>query len=163
MKKLLLLRHAKSAWNHDVSDKERPLEEKGIVAIGAVAKHWSHLFSSYDVLLTSPANRAMHTANVVAEICAFNVQNTRVLPALYTFSGEELLSIIRQLDNKWEKVILVGHNPAFSTVADSLSRVPVPEIKTAGWVEMIFSVDQWAEANEATVQWGSKKEAINNK
>lgn len=163
MKKLILLRHAKSAWGYDVSDRERPLQEKGIHAIHAVADHWSELFSDADVLLTSPANRAFHTASIVAKVCDFDFNRVRVLPALYTFSGQELLRIIRQLDNSWEKVILIGHNPAFSVVAESLAKTAVPEIKTAGWVELTFSINQWEEAKIATVQWGSKKEAINKK
>ena len=163
MKKLILLRHAKSAWSYDVSDRERPLQEKGIHASRAVAEHWSQLFSDADVLLTSPANRALHTASIVAEVCGFDFNRVRILPTLYTFSGQELLRIIRQLDNSWEKAILVGHNPAFSEVAENLAATAVPEIKTAGWVELTFSINQWEEALTATAQWGSKKEAINKK
>ena len=161
MKKLTLLRHAKSAWTYDVSDRERPLQEKGIHAIHAVAAYWKSLFSATDLLLTSPANRALHTASILAKVCALNFKKVSIHPPLYTFSGQELLRVIRHLDNAYEKVILVGHNPAFSVVADQLAQERVPEIKTAGWVELSFAVQHWQNIDQGTARWGDKKEAIN--
>lgn len=161
MKELILLRHAKSAWNYAVSDRERPLQEKGIHAIKAVAQHWKTLFSDAEILFTSPANRALHTATILAEVCGIDFGRVRISPGLYTFRGQELLSIIHHLDNRWDKVILVGHNPAFSSVAQNLSQTPVPEIKTAGWVVLKFDIHQWTEADQASAHWGSKNEAIN--
>ena len=58
MKKLVLLRHAKSSWDLNVSDKERPLTEKGINRIKMISALSSNILSSADLIFSSPANRA---------------------------------------------------------------------------------------------------------
>ena len=65
MKKLILLRHAKSSWDLNVSDKERPLTEKGINRIKMISACSSNVLSSADLIFSSPANRATHTACVM--------------------------------------------------------------------------------------------------
>ena len=65
MKKLILLRHAKSSWDLNVSDKDRPLTEKGINRIKMISAHSSNILSSADLIFTSPANRATHTSCIM--------------------------------------------------------------------------------------------------
>ena len=65
MKKLILLRHAKSSWENDLHDKDRPLSEKGIAILNRVINSSKEIFSSSEVVFSSPANRALHTLSLI--------------------------------------------------------------------------------------------------
>ena len=66
MKNLIFLRHAKSNWDIPVSDRNRPLSSSGVKAIQQVALHWKDIFSAAQCIMSSPANRALHTATILA-------------------------------------------------------------------------------------------------
>ena len=65
MKKLILLRHAKSSWESMVEDRNRGLTEKGIERIKRIADASSEIFKDFEVIYSSPANRALHTACIL--------------------------------------------------------------------------------------------------
>lgn len=159
MKELLFLRHAKSSWEHGVSDRHRPLLPKGMNAISAVAQHAKNRFKSFDCLLSSPANRAFHTAAILAHEIGFPWQHFHLNEALYSFDGESIVSVVQALNPAWNKVILVGHNPAFSVAADYFSASEAPEMKTADWIQLNFAQDNWKEVAKGDLVYGSKKEA----
>jgi len=65
MKTLILLRHAKSSWEYAVADRNRPLKEKGIRRIQAMASVSREVFGSIPHFYSSPGNRALHTAIIL--------------------------------------------------------------------------------------------------
>ncbi len=159
MKELLFLRHAKSAWDQGVDDRHRPLQPKGIKAISSVARCYSSTFKSFDYILSSPANRALHTAAILAHQIDFPWENFRLNEHLYSFDSNKIISVIKNLHASWNKVIIVGHNPAFSTAAAYLSSVSVPELKTSDWIHLRFAQKDWSTIKEGKASYGSKKEA----
>ena len=78
MKKLIFLRHAKSSWEEPVLDRNRSLSSKGIKAIQKVALHWKELFNEAELILTSPANRALNTATIMAHTIGYDLQKIRI-------------------------------------------------------------------------------------
>ena len=160
MKELLFLRHAKSSWEWSVDDRNRPLQPKGIKAISAVAQHWKKDFQAFEAIISSPANRALHTATILAHEIDFSLSQVTIKEALYSFNSEDILRLLKQLDNHFSKVILVGHNPAFTYAASYLSVKPTPELKTADWISLTFAQSQWAEVGNGQPTYGSKKEAL---
>jgi phosphohistidine phosphatase len=160
MKELIFLRHAKSSWEIPVEDRNRPLLEKGMHAVVAVANHWESTFSSADALLTSPANRAFHTAAILAHTIAFPFERFHVQEELYTFATPPILEVVKSLPKDWNKVIIVGHNPALSDAADYFSVKPTPELKTADWISLTFATNNWGEISHGDPQFGTKKEAL---
>ena len=66
MKELMFLRHAKSSWEWSIDDRHRPLQPKGIKAITAVAQYWKKDFQAFETIISSPANRALHTTTILA-------------------------------------------------------------------------------------------------
>ena len=143
MKELLFLRHAKSSWEWSVDDRNRPLQPKGIKAI-----------------MSSSANRALHTATILAYEIGFPFSQVSIKEALYSFNSEDILRQLNQLDDRFSKVILVGHNPAFTYAADYLSVKPTPELKTADWISLTFAQTLWSEVANGQHTYGSKKEAL---
>lgn len=160
MKELLFLRHAKSSWEWSVDDRNRPLQPKGIKAISAVAQHWKKDFQAFETIVSSPANRALHTATILAHEIGFPFSQVSIKESLYSFNSEDILWQLKQLDDRFTKVILVGHNPAFSYAADYLSVKPTPELKTADWISLTFTQSLWAEVANGLPTYGSKKEAL---
>lgn len=160
MKELLLLRHAKSSWEWPVNDKDRPLQPKGMKAIAAVAQYWRDVFLSFEYIFTSPANRAMHTAMILAQEINFPLDKFQIDKRLYSFDKYEIINFVRQLDNRVHKLILVGHNPAISAAARYFSVLSFSELKTADWVHLRFNQNEWAHISDATIVLGTKKEAL---
>ena len=160
MKELLFLRHAKSSWEWSVDDRNRPLQPKGIKAISAVAQHWKKDFQAFEAIVSSPANRALHTATILAYEIGFPFSQVSIKEVLYSFNSEDILRQLKQFDDRFSKVILVGHNPAFTYAADYLSIKPTPELKTADWISLTFAQSLWAEVANGQPTYGSKKEAL---
>lgn len=162
MKQILFLRHAKSSWEYAVADRDRPLQPKGMKAIKAVAYHWKALFCSFDAIISSPANRALHTATILAHETGFPFSRFFLKEALYSFNSRDIIYHVKQLDEKLNKVIIAGHNPAISDAADYFSVKPTPELKTADWISITFAATTWKEISKGEAEFGSKKEALRN-
>ena len=79
---------------------------------------------------------------------------------MYSFSARDVIHQVHQLDDNFDKVIVVGHNPAFSDAADYFSVKPTPELKTADWISITFVESNWKQVTKGTAEFGSKKEAL---
>ena len=74
MKEIILLRHAKSSWEYDVEDRNRPLSQKGIDRITKTSKQHKNIFENHDYIFSSPANRAF-TASIMIFECGLILGN----------------------------------------------------------------------------------------
>ena len=163
MKEILFLRHAKSSWEYAVPDRDRPLQPKGIHAIKAVAKHWKEKLSAYEAIFSSPANRALHTATLLAHEIGHSFSQFFLKEGLYSFSAHDIIGQVKQLPPQYDKVIVVGHNPALSDAADYFCVKPIPALKTADWISITFAASDWKVITQGEAEYGSKKEALRNK
>ena len=148
MKELILLRHAKSSWEYDVEDRNRPLSQKGIDRIMQTSKKYKNIFNDADYIFSSPANRAFHTAAIMIHECGLDFNRFSIDKNLYTFNFEEIINYVYELDDAFSKVILVGHNPAFTFAANSLGKLSLNNIATACWVRISFFESSWTEINK---------------
>ena len=114
MKKLILFRHAKSSWSLNVSDRDRPLTEKGIRRTEKISYVSKKIFLETDIVYSSPANRAIHTALIIINQLDLSFSNLHLKEDLYTFESSKLIKFIRDIPNSFSNVICVGHNPAFT-------------------------------------------------
>ena len=90
MKQLILMRHGKSSWDYDVSDKDRPLQERGINDAHKVSKTFGLHAPKIDFIFSSPANRALHTSMIFVRNLEYDLSNFRVNHMLYDFSGNSV-------------------------------------------------------------------------
>ena len=157
MKKLIFLRHAKSSWEEPVLDRNRSLSSKGIKAIQKVALHWKELFNEAELILTSPANRALNTAKIMAHTIGYDLQKIRINEELYTFNLKELITFIKKIDNTLSNIIIVGHNPAFSEVSQKLSTNSAPALRASCWTQLTFQTTKWSSIGHGTSISGSRK------
>lgn len=150
MKTILLVRHAKSSWEYHVSDRDRPLIERGIEDADKVAREFRKLSVNIDAAFSSPANRALHTAMIFLRSLKFPFSKFEISNSLYDFGGEEVRSFIRSLDNDLETVLLFGHNEAFTHLVNSLGNQYVGNVPTSGLVELKFDIKDWGSLEKGT-------------
>ncbi len=155
MKTLILVRHGKSSWEYEVSDKDRPLKERGIRDAHLVGKQYSSQAGDIDAAFSSPACRAMHTAMIVLREFNYELSEFRVTDHLYDFSGSGVADFVQGLNEKWQKVIIFGHNYAFTNIANQWGDQRIDNVPTAGLVELTFDCDRWAD-----VEMGSTKQVL---
>ena len=156
MKELVFLRHAKSNREYHVEDIDRPLSLSGIRRIKKISKKKQFFFNSADIILSSPANRALHTAQLMMRQLDYDYKKLIIDRKLYTFYGEELIDYVHKLDNQWNKVVLVGHNPAFTYLVNHFSYKKITHLRTAGLAKITFESYNWASITEGTMSLGQK-------
>lgn len=145
MKTLILMRHAKSSWDHPaLKDLERPLNARGERDAPLMGSHFSTWGLHPELLVTSPAVRARETAIRVARALSHPEEQIRIAPALYGQGVPGILSVVHALPENLQSVCLFGHNPDISEAVGILGGEPVTHLPTAALVSLIFAVDDWA-------------------
>src|ERR1700682_1700292 len=111
MKTLLLLRHAKSSWKDDaVKDFDRPLNQRGLKAAPSVGRRMRKRKLEPDLVLSSPAERARQTTELVLESGGLETE-LRYDERIYEATGARLFEIVAQIEDDANIAMLVGHNP----------------------------------------------------
>ena len=157
MKELVILRHAKSNRNYLVEDSNRPLSPEGIDRIKRVSLHKSSYFENTDIILSSPAIRALHTAMIVINTLEVSLDKLSIDKHLYTFSGHDVIDYVYALNDQWQKVVIVGHNPAFTETINHFSNERINHLRTAGLAQITFDVKHWSDVGLGEVAFGQKK------
>ena len=157
MKELVILRHAKSNRTYMVNDINRPLSQSGIERIQIKSYQKRDFFIDAEVIISSPAIRALHTAVIVIRELGISMEKLIIDEQLYTFSGFSIIDYVYALDERWSNVVLVGHNPAFTEVINHFSDVSINQLKTSGFAKISFNEDQWSNLFKGEVVLGQKK------
>lgn len=144
MKTLIMVRHGKSSWEYNVDDRDRPLKQRGINDAHLVGTHFKKHISDLDAAYSSPACRALHTAMIVLKEFAYPLDKFRVVEELYDFSALPVTHFVRGLDDGLDKVIIFGHNYAFTNVANQWGNQHIDNVPTSGLVQISFDSDSWA-------------------
>jgi phosphohistidine phosphatase len=149
MKTLYLVRHAKSSWKYPkLDDFERPLNKRGRKNAPFMGKILNTLKVSPDLVLSSPANRAATTARIIADKIDYPVDKIQYSEAIYEFSANAVIQVIKQIDNTVEKLMVVGHNPALTDLANYFGGEPISNIPTCGIFCVDLDISSWAKIFE---------------
>lgn len=152
MKKVYFIRHAKSSWNDPgLSDIERPLNKRGFRDAPFMAKMLRGKNISPDKLISSPANRAFTTATYFAKELNIPEKAIVIRKEIYHAYPEEVLNIIRNLPNTDTEVLLFGHNPCFTSLANQFSKEYIPNVPTCGIVKIEAEVENWKDFEKAGI------------
>lgn len=144
MKKLFLVRHAKSDWeNTALKDIERHLNERGYANANAMSQQFKQ---TPDLIITSPAIRAISTALIFARNLNYNANTIIIKQELYESSVKDYLEVINSIDNSFQSIMLFGHNPTISDIANTLTTLPV-EMPTCTITGISFDTDDWKKIN----------------
>jgi phosphohistidine phosphatase len=143
MKTLILARHAKSSWKKPLPDHLRPLNKRGKRDAPMMGERLAKREIKPDAIISSPATRALATAKTIAQEIGYPQDEIRVDERLHGASAFELLEIIQEMDDHLDCVMLFGHNPGLTDLANDLG-CDIGNIPTCGVVEMKFDIDSWA-------------------
>ena len=143
MKNLIVIRHAKSSWDAPLKDIDRPLDNRGIkdahrIALRAV-KHLPKTF----LMFSSTAKRASETAIIFAQNFLYPIENIVFKEELYTFDENSLERVVKSFDNKYDNVILFGHNEAITNFVNKFGDIFIENVPTSGFVSLKFDSDNW--------------------
>lgn len=144
MKTLLILRHAKSSWKDDeLPDHDRPLNKRGKQDAPRMGKLLRDEDLIPDLILSSDAERARATAELVVEECHYEGEIT-YLRDLYAAEAEAYLEALAQLGGESPRVMVVGHNPGLEELVQDLTGEYQP-LPTAALAQVALPLDHWSE------------------
>lgn len=150
MKKLYIIRHSKAVeYAPDHTDFNRCLADYGIEKATLIAKHLATDIEAVDLILSSPACRAIETARIFARAVKYAESDITTMEPLYHFGGIEMaLEIISRVGDDVETMMLFGHNPTFNALAWNLCPEFRDGMPTSAVVGVGFKQKTWAAAIE---------------
>lgn len=153
-RELLLLRHGKSDWRLEIEDFHRPLRKRGKKAAGVIGEWLFQQQLIPDWIVSSPAERALKTAEKAAKALGLKKSAVHVDERIYEASVPVLKQVLADCPGFAQRVLLVGHNPALEALAMELAaELEMPEdgklMPTATLVQIQLP-DDWSELSEAS-------------
>jgi len=155
VKTLYIIRHAKSSWDaSNVDDFERPLNERGKRDAPRMGKRLKEKEIHPDLMLSSPAKRALSTAKRIAKVLKYPKETIKTDRRLYHADEERFLSVVQELKDKHNIVMLFSHNPGLTDFVNTLMNggFDIDNVPTCGVVAFQFDVDTWQ-----AITWGKGK------
>ncbi len=151
MKRLYLVRHAKSSWKDpELDDFDRPLNKRGKRDAPFMGQRLREADVRPDLILSSPAKRAAKTVKIIAALIEYPLRKIHWRESLYGAGTLTLLQILHQIDDSVAQVMLVGHNPGLTLLAECLTGEAVDNIPTTGIFAVDLDITSWAMAGEGS-------------
>lgn len=152
MKQLLLVRHSKSDRNDPtLDDFDRPLNERGHKNAVEMAKRLVKQEVIPKEIVSSPALRALSTANHFADILKIKHSEIIKVDSIYEASASALLKVINSLNDESDLTAIFGHNPGLSEIAYQLTdNASLYNLPTTGMALIEFPFDQWSMVSQGT-------------
>lgn len=151
MKRLILVRHAKSSWKDaSLADFDRPLNKRGKQDAPMMGQRLADRGIVPDCIVSSPAKRARRTARSVAEALDYPEEDILFEETIYEAGIPDLLWVVRDLDDSDDEVVLVGHNPGFTDLCNLLSGEAIPNLPTCAVACIAFALCSWDQIGPQT-------------
>lgn len=151
MKRLTILRHAKSSWDDPVADFDRALNERGRKAAELVGEDLKRRGAKFDCVLASPARRVRETLERVAEGYG-EALDVHFDERIYLASEDHLLQLVHRITDDVESAMIVGHNPGLHRLTlllardeGALRRQIADKYPTGAAATVQFEADRWRE------------------
>lgn len=154
MKTVYFIRHAKSSWSDmSLRDHDRPLNKRGRRDAPFMAAKLKGLGAEPEAIITSTALRAKTTAQHFARAFDLSGKNFIEEGDIYEAYSSNILKIVQNISNKWDTILIFGHNPGFTMVANSFSGGEgIANVPTCGIVKVVAKVDKWKDLKAAKGQ-----------
>jgi len=151
VKKIYLIRHAKSSWSEEgMSDYERPLNKRGKKDLPFMAARLKEFGIKPDLILSSSAKRAQKSAKTIAEIIGYGMDNITYDESLYDSSYTSYRYLLDSLDDRLDSIFIVAHNPTLTEVGERLSGAILTNIPTCSIVCIEFDVKSFQNIEEGS-------------
>ena len=156
MLRLILLRHGKSSWDDDrLDDFDRPVAPRGLRNVPEMGRRLARRGPAPDLVLSSTAARALETARGVARELGYREDGIRGVPELYLATSDEILDVIRGAPSDIASLMIVGHNPGLTELANRLDDIRLDNMPTAAMLCVEFDISGWSDIRpeEAQLCW----------
>ena len=142
---LYLVRHAKSSWSDaSLADRDRPLNKRGRRSAPDMGKRLAVKGHQPELIISSPARRAFSTAKKIAKELAFDKSEIVTDESLYFSGTHSMVNLLEGLDDRYQKVMIVGHNPAMTSLLNILSDSSVDNMPTCAIAVIDFDMASWS-------------------
>jgi len=144
MKTITLLRHAKSSWDDStIVDFDRPLNDRGRTNSPEMAHRLRAAGIRPSLILSSPAKRAWSTAKIFAREISYPLEFLQRDRNLYHAGLKQLFDVIATQDEGFNSILVVGHNPGLTDLANELVPGLTTNMPTAAFVAVLVDTDTW--------------------
>lgn len=143
MKTITIMRHGKSSWKYDVNDRARPLKTRGITDVGLISMVFKKKYSNPEIVFSSPAVRALETCKIFLYNVEYSYKKPQISPQLYDFGGNNLTDFIKSVDDKYQNIMVFGHNHAMTWFTNTFGDIFIDNLPTSGLVVIEFDIDRW--------------------
>ena len=151
MKTITFIRHAKSSWEYNVPDRERPLNIRGNKDAELVSNYIKDKLGAMDYIFCSPANRTLSTYDIFNYYCNWNSIPFKTSEQLYDFSGESIINFINSLPNELNNVTIFSHNNALFNIINKLGNNNIDKFPTCSLVKIQFEINEWANLKQGNL------------
>ncbi len=141
---VIIVRHGK-ACAHDIFERDidRVLTKRGVNDAYKVSNRILKSGIKPDVIMTSPAARASHSACIFSRAMKTGTEIIRVIKDFYPGSASKMIDEIAALDDDVKTVALFAHNPGISDLASQMTKGIVGFLPTTGTAVVSFDLDKW--------------------
>ena len=144
LRNLSFVRHAKSSWDDlSLADIQRPLNHRGIRDAPRMAAKMVELGNVADVIITSPAKRALTTAKYFADAMNVSEDAFFIVDDLYEASVQDVINVVQSVADSVRSVYVFGHNPTMTFLANSFAGVDIDNVPTCGILQAKTMVSSW--------------------
>ena len=145
MKTLVIVRHAKSSWSRaELADHERPLNSRGLSDAPMMGLRLKERGVQPDLIIASTAHRATQTAALLARALGYDEHAIESEAMLYAASPAAWLECIGTLSADYGTIIVVGHNPEVTELANTLAPIDVDDLPTCAMLELAYDISEWS-------------------
>jgi len=145
------MRHAQSVDKHlNQHDKERELTTQGVNDALSVGSYLYRQKINFDLILSSTAIRAKHTAELVVDASKMMPDKIQFEEELFTASVRTFFAVVNQLDDTFSHVMCIGHNPVISYLAEYLTKAEIGDMPPGGLAIIQFNGQHWKEINQGS-------------
>ena len=147
MKRLTLLRHAKSSWTEISStDHDRVLSERGERDAPRMGNRMAARKVRPSLIIASSAARARVTANFIAEALKYPAEFLQVEKELYLATADKILELVCGQEDNFSDLLVIGHNPGMTDLVNQLlPAIDIKNLPTSGVVALDFNTKKWSE------------------
>jgi len=143
-RRLFIIRHGKSSWDHmNLDDIDRPLAERGTRNAAEMAKRLQDKALVPELILSSPASRALNTALIMLRTWGLDPGNLQIHDKLYDASVKEIEQVVSTAPSGITHLAVYGHNPSFTLYGNQFLEDPLDNLPTAGVVIVTLESEGW--------------------
>lgn len=154
MKRLYLLRHAKSSWDDSsIPDHERDLNDRGRKEAKKMGEYFFDKKIIPDLIICSPSKRTRETYKLVVNKLGKNIQ-TIFEDKIYEASVSDIFGAISKVSNEVDSLLIIGHNPGMEYMVEKTTNIPgiIDKFGTCSLAELEVDIQKWSDIRKTSAK-----------